>query len=92
MTIYFLPVKRKPSESLDSGYNRRHKSLIFQKTTPMSSEPKPWAGRFTEATDAFVEAFTASVDFDKRLAPYDIQGSIAHAAMLKRIGVLSEEE
>ncbi len=58
----------------------------------MSSEPKPWAGRFTEATDAFVEAFTASVDFDKRLAPYDIQGSIAHAAMLKRIGVLSEEE
>ncbi|CAI8899727.1 argininosuccinate lyase [Methylocaldum szegediense] len=58
----------------------------------MSSEPKPWAGRFTEATDAFVEAFTASIDFDKRLAPYDIQGSIAHAAMLKRIGVLSEEE
>jgi argininosuccinate lyase len=58
----------------------------------MSSESKPWAGRFTEATDAFVEAFTASVDFDKRLAPHDIQGSIAHAAMLKRIGVLNEEE
>lgn len=58
----------------------------------MSSEPKPWAGRFTEATDAFVEAFTASVDFDKRLAPHDIRGSIAHASMLKRIGVLNEEE
>jgi len=58
----------------------------------MSSEPKPWAGRFTEATDAFVEAFTASVDFDRRLAPHDIRGSIAHASMLKRIGVLSEAE
>jgi argininosuccinate lyase len=58
----------------------------------MSSEPKPWAGRFTEATDAFVEAFTASVDFDQRLARHDIQGSIAHATMLARIGVLSDQE
>jgi len=58
----------------------------------MSSENKPWAGRFTEATDAFVEAFTASVDFDKRLAPFDIQGSIAHATMLERIGILTEKE
>jgi argininosuccinate lyase len=58
----------------------------------MSTEHKPWAGRFTEATDAFVEAFTASVGFDKRLAPYDIQGSIAHATMLERIGVLTDKE
>ena len=58
----------------------------------MSSDNKPWAGRFTEATDAFVEAFTASVDFDKRLAPFDIQGSIAHATMLEHIGILTEKE
>jgi argininosuccinate lyase len=58
----------------------------------MSSEPKPWAGRFTEATDAFVEAFTASVGFDQRLARHDIEGSIAHATMLARIGVLSDKE
>jgi argininosuccinate lyase len=58
----------------------------------MSNESKPWAGRFTETTDAFVEAFTASVDFDQRLAPYDIQGSIAHATMLERIGILNEKE
>ena len=38
---------------------------------------KPWAGRFTEPTDAFVEAFTASVGFDKRLYHHDIMGSIA---------------
>jgi argininosuccinate lyase len=58
----------------------------------MSNEQKPWAGRFTEATDAFVEAFTASVAFDQRLARHDIQGSIAHATMLARIGVLSEAD
>jgi argininosuccinate lyase len=51
-----------------------------------------WGGRFTESTDAFVQAFTASVDFDKRLAPYDIQGSIAHAKMLTHVGVLTEQE
>lgn len=61
-------------------------------TNPMSSESKPWAGRFTEATDAFVEAFTASVEFDRRLARHDIEGSIAHATMLARIGVLSNQE
>jgi argininosuccinate lyase len=53
---------------------------------------KPWAGRFNEPTDAFVEAFTASVDFDRRLYRYDIQGSIAHATMLARQGILSEAE
>ncbi len=53
---------------------------------------KPWGGRFTQPTDAFVEAFTASVDFDRRLYHYDIQGSIAHARMLAHVGVLSEDE
>ncbi|MCG7873622.1 MAG: argininosuccinate lyase [Candidatus Thiodiazotropha lotti] len=53
---------------------------------------KPWSGRFNEPTDAFVEAFTASVDFDRRLYRYDIQGSIAHARMLAQQGILSEQE
>ncbi len=53
---------------------------------------KPWAGRFTEATDAFVERFTASVNFDHRLYPYDIEGSKAHAAMLAAVGVLTQKE
>jgi len=56
------------------------------------SDKKLWAGRFSEPTDAFVEAFTASVEFDQRLAPYDIQGSIAHAEMLARQGILSTDE
>ena len=58
----------------------------------MSQDNKPWGGRFTEATDAFVEAFTASVTFDKRLYHFDIQGSIAHANMLCSVGTLTEPE
>jgi argininosuccinate lyase len=53
---------------------------------------KPWAGRFTERTDALVEEFTASVHFDKRLAPYDVRGSIAHARMLGAVGLISKKE
>jgi argininosuccinate lyase len=53
---------------------------------------KPWGGRFSESTDEFVEAFTASVDFDRRLYRYDIAGSIAHARMLARVGVLTAAE
>ena len=56
------------------------------------NKDKLWGGRFTEPTDAFVEAFTASVTFDRRLYRQDIAGSIAHATMLAHIGILSEEE
>ncbi len=69
---------------------------------PSSSDPGPmsatgavnqaWGGRFTEPTDAFVQRFTASVSFDQRLAEQDIDGSLAHARMLARVGVLSEVE
>ncbi len=51
-----------------------------------------WGGRFSEATDAFVQRFTASIDFDKRLYAHDIRGSIAHATMLEAVGVLSTDE
>lgn len=57
-----------------------------------SNSVKPWGGRFTEATDSFVERFTASVQFDQRLYHHDIQGSIAHAKMLTSVGVLSDTE
>ncbi|NOY62318.1 MAG: argininosuccinate lyase [Gammaproteobacteria bacterium] len=53
---------------------------------------KLWAGRFTAPTDAFVEAFTASVEFDNRMYRQDISGSIAHARMLAHVGVLSSAE
>ncbi|AOV15673.1 argininosuccinate lyase [Acidihalobacter aeolianus] len=53
---------------------------------------KLWGGRFSESTDAFVEAFTASVDFDRRLYRHDIEGSKAHARMLAHVGVLGDRE
>ena len=53
---------------------------------------KPWGGRFSEATDAFVERFTASVNFDQRLYHHDINGSIAHATMLAKVEVLTPAE
>ena len=59
---------------------------------PKDSDDRMWGGRFQEPTDAFVQAFTASVNFDRRLADVDIEGSLAHARMLQRIGVLDEDE
>ena len=51
-----------------------------------------WGGRFDEPTDAFVQRFTASEAFDRRLAACDIEGSRAHADMLQEVGVLTSEE
>ena len=51
-----------------------------------------WGGRFSEATDAFVAEFTASVQFDQRFYKQDIAGSIAHATMLAKVGVLTNQE
>jgi len=51
-----------------------------------------WSGRFTEPVSALVERYTASVDFDQRLAEHDIQGSLAHAQMLAEQGIISDED
>ena len=50
---------------------------------------KAWSGRFSEAVDELVKRYTASVDFDKRLAIADITGSLAHARMLARQGIIA---
>lgn len=51
-----------------------------------------WAGRFSKQEDGLVNDFNASIQFDQRLYPQDIRGSQAHAAMLKKQGVLTEED
>ncbi|MEQ3696431.1 MAG: argininosuccinate lyase [Pseudomonadales bacterium] len=56
------------------------------------SQNKLWGGRFQEPTDEFVERFTASITFDQRLYKQDIRGSLAHAAMLEKAGILNAQE
>ena len=58
----------------------------------MKRKDKPWGGRFSEPTDRQVEAFTSSLHFDRRLFRYDIEGSVAHARMLGRQGIITKGE
>ena len=53
---------------------------------------KAWSGVFSEATDRRVEKFTESVSFDRRLYAHDISGSIAHAQMLAKVGLITADE
>jgi len=56
------------------------------------SKDKLWGGRFAQPTNKFVEEFTASIDFDKRLYRQDIQGSMAHAMMLGKQGIIPKAD
>jgi len=58
----------------------------------MQDKNKAWSGRFSEPVDALVKRYTASVDFDKRLAEFDIQGSLAHAGMLAAQKIISTDD
>jgi argininosuccinate lyase len=53
---------------------------------------KTWSGRFNEPVSELVKQYTGSIDFDQRLAKWDIQGSLAHAQMLHEAGLLSAED
>ena len=66
--------------------------LIESKNRMTSKTNHLWGGRFIEPTDEFVKIFGASVAFDKTLALYDIEGSIAHATMLMEAKVLTSDE
>ncbi|MDR1920909.1 MAG: argininosuccinate lyase [Candidatus Adiutrix sp.] len=59
---------------------------------PRTSGGKPWGGRFSGETDELLEKLSVSVHFDRRLAPYDIRGSQAHARMLGQTSLVSETE
>ena len=59
-----------------------------------SSKPRErrWSGRFDQPVDAFVKRFTASLAFDRRLAPYDLEASRAHARMLAACGIIARTD
>ena len=65
---------------------------MSQSKKPEATTSKLWGGRFVEPTDAFVQRFTASEAFDRRLATQDIRGSLAHASMLCAQNILSQGE
>ncbi len=74
---------RSKTKSKGQGRNAPHVS---------QAGAKPWSGRFRDRTHRLVEAFTSSLSFDRRLYPYDLQGSMAHCRTLERAGVLSRKE
>ena len=53
---------------------------------------KLWGGRFSKTTDEMINEFQASIGFDRRMYREDIAGSLAHAEMLAKVGILSEED
>ncbi len=93
--VAVMTVKQRPSgkrkADRDWLYCRKSRIPVNFMTDDNTSD-KPWGGRFTESTDAFVEAFTASIGFDQRLYRQDIAGSIAHARMLAHSGIISDAE
>jgi argininosuccinate lyase len=61
-------------------------------TDQFARKSEAWSARFSEPVSELVKRYTASVGFDKRLATADIDGSLAHAAMLNSVGILSSED
>jgi argininosuccinate lyase len=60
--------------------------------TGAQSPGKAWSGRFAEPVDRLTQRYTASVSFDRRLAEFDIQGSLAHARMLSRCAIIPKSD
>ncbi|NOK24046.1 argininosuccinate lyase, partial [Corallococcus carmarthensis] len=61
-------------------------------TSQLAKKAEAWSARFNEPVSDLVKRYTASVFFDKRLALFDIQGSLAHAAMLAKQGIIAEAD
>lgn len=64
----------------------------IQKTSALNKKDSSWSGRFNEPVAELVKKYTASIGFDYRLAPFDIQGSMAHAHMLSVQGIISQAD
>lgn len=87
-------IKLKNSVSYFPGQLPRMTEMadIIDSSDPLHAKNKAWSGRFSEPVADFVLRYTASVNFDKRMAMADIRGSLAHAAMLAKVGVISQKD
>src|SRR5689334_18239279 len=71
-------------------YNR---AAMSKEPSPSSSPaPKSWQARIGEATDRLAQSFVESISYDRRLYKHDIAGSIAHATMLAKVGLITDAE
>jgi len=61
-------------------------------TDQLSKKSQAWSARFSEPVDELVKRYTASVGFDRRLALFDIEASLAHAAMLESVGLIGADD
>lgn len=66
--------------------------MTEQSSNQLDHKSEAWSARFDEPVSELVKRYTASVDFDKRLAEFDIDGSLAHAEMLHHVGLLSADD
>ena len=80
------------AKSVPVGTRGRKSARSPQRAARALPKGKAWGGRFAEQTDRLVEQFTSSLAYDRRLYPYDIQGSIAHCKTLERAKVLTGRE
>ena len=62
------------------------------KRMPDNEKQVTWGGRFGSKPDDLMQVFGESISFDRRLAPYDLQGSLGHAGMLAEVGLLTPGE
>ena len=60
--------------------------------TPPNSPPKSWQSRIAESTDAVAAKFVESISYDRRIYKQDIAGSIAHATMLAKVGLITDAD
>ncbi|MDR1463013.1 MAG: argininosuccinate lyase, partial [Azoarcus sp.] len=67
-------------------------TLKHKSSSPLAGAAKAWSGRFSEPVSELVKRYTASVFFDQRMAEQDIRGSLAHARMLARQGIISDAD
>lgn len=65
---------------------------MSDQNTGTKSSNAMWGGRFADGPDALMEAINASIGYDRRLAPQDVEGSRAHAAMLAATGILTDSD
>src|SRR3954463_9971209 len=66
--------------------------MHFPTTLPFMSEQKSWQSRISEATDAIAQSFVESISYDWRIYKQDIAGSIAHATMLAKVGLITDAD